>query len=129
MFTCLLPIPSAKAIPIFSDGFESGNCNAWTNMYGSPIIVEEPTHTGSHSMKAPNDKDVGAWYVLSTPLSVVSAEIYIYYSSQPSPGQVQVPLYFPYNFKRDLAKVHYYNNNVSAVVRICRWCRHFFLQL
>jgi hypothetical protein len=39
----------ASATVIFSDGFESGNFSAWTDIYGSPEVVSDVKHTGSYS--------------------------------------------------------------------------------
>jgi len=38
----------ASATVIFSDGFESGNFSAWTDIYGSPDVVSDVKYAGSY---------------------------------------------------------------------------------
>lgn len=38
----------ASATVIFSDGFESGNFSAWTDIYGSPHVVSDMKYAGSY---------------------------------------------------------------------------------
>jgi len=35
---------------IFSDGFETGNFNAWTGTSGTPSIITDPVHHGTYAM-------------------------------------------------------------------------------
>src|SRR5674476_328610 len=44
-------IEVANAAIIFSDGFESGNLNAWTVTYGSLSINSQTVNTGGFSVK------------------------------------------------------------------------------
>jgi hypothetical protein len=39
----------ASANLLITDGFESGNFDAWTNTYGSPEIASDTKHTGSYA--------------------------------------------------------------------------------
>lgn len=62
-----LLIPIAHATEVFSDGFESGNFNAWTGTSGSNSIVTSPIHTGSKAAQLDTTsgfiwKDLGDTY-------------------------------------------------------------------
>ena len=63
---CLLNfLPNVYATTIFSDGFESGNFNAWTGTSGTPTVVEDPIHHGSYAMEATGTSTIDAYKTIT----------------------------------------------------------------
>jgi len=74
LFVGVWQIKPAQAVPIFSDGFESGNTSAWSSDDGSPTVVTSPINTGTYSMK--NDADEGVNKTL-TSATLMYMRVYI----------------------------------------------------
>jgi len=71
---------------IFSDGFESGNFNAWTATSGSPTVVESPVHHGNYAFQATN---LAAWaaqqaYKTITGQSTIFARMPVQFADMPT---------------------------------------------
>jgi hypothetical protein len=74
-------IPQAKATTIFSDGFESGNFSAWTELEGAPEVVTDYAHHGSYSCKI--DAQEGPYKDLGASYSTLWMRVYVYFTALP----------------------------------------------
>jgi hypothetical protein len=81
---------STGRVYIFSDGFESGNFNAWTSKSGTYAITSKPVHTGSYAANFTGSNSY-AQYTLSTNQQTLYARCYFYIPSMvPNGGNIRV---------------------------------------
>jgi chitodextrinase len=82
-------IPGATAaaeVPVFSDGFESGNLSQWTGSNGM-TVQQQVTHTGSWGVRATTTGTSGyAYKTLNTPLTELIYDGWFDAISQQSPN-------------------------------------------
>lgn len=72
---------------IFSDGFESGNFNAWTGTYNSPTVENTSPHHGTYNMQAAiSSGTYPIAYQLFSGQATAYARAYVKLSALPSNG-------------------------------------------
>jgi hypothetical protein len=104
-----LTVYPVLATTIFSDGFESGNFNAWTGTNGSPTIVASPVHHGSYSALFDAEESVYTDYAEQT---TVYKRVYVYFPSVTFGGSYQYQIFLTIRKgNTDIAKLSLHYNS------------------
>ena len=98
---------------LFSDGFESGNFNAWTSTSGSPTVETNNPHHGTYNAKftTPTTGGVLAQKTI-TPSSIAHMRIYAKISALPQTNTSQRLMSF-YNAGSASSIAHFYIVNIN----------------
>jgi hypothetical protein len=83
------PAPTPKPTQtLFSEGFESGNLNAWNDTYGTLSVNSQIANSGAYSVESiiEDSNENLYFHVLDSPLSTIDFREYVYVNSTKYPS-------------------------------------------
>jgi len=101
---------------IFSDGFETGNFNAWTGTSGTPEVVEDPVHHGGYAAKF----NANGEYIYKNfeTSSTVNCRLYFQFNTLPSGSSQYFSIALLYSPE---IWTLYYGTDASGALRFTFW--------